>query len=190
MFTILFPHYESSLTARCFSDDDLRLQLRDTEGTLEALRQAGEESKLLVVNMFRGYDMFLFTHLWQLVREAQYRGILSVKDGPEADPYLRQHHRFMAHRIPRILTVPRWRGARWLLESHRSHLIRKDPYHYGHQFPRTPLDMPLLYPQNVPGHFEFTVAVSGADRQRMATGERVLPPQFITGNTHLTEAFA
>lgn len=188
MFTVYFLHRESSLTALYLSDDHLYDQLQETENVLEALRQGGDHSKLLAYRMFCGYDMFLLRHLWQLTHEAQRRGMCG--HGSE-DPYLRQHAAFQRHGIPLVLKVPRWAEALWLYESHRSQVMNlDDPGHYTWRFPRTPLLMPYLYPQNVPGHYDFTVAVTLGDRHRLDIGERVIPRSMIDKYKHLTEAFS
>lgn len=188
MFTVYLLGRESSLTAYSLSDDDLRDQLAQTEGLLELLRQpASEQAKILSYHMFRGYDMFLLRHLWQLTHEGRRRGMCGY--GLE-DPYLRQHAAFQRHGVPFVLKLPRWVGALWLYDSHRSQMIARDPEHYAWRFPRAPLGMPYLYPQNVPGHFEFTVATNLRDRLRLECGERVIPEPMIEKYTHLQEAFA
>jgi|SRR5687768_4281173 len=186
MFTVYFLHHESSLTAMALSDDHLREQLVETESLLEVLRQGGDQSKLLAYRMFRGYDMFLLRHLWQLAHEGRRRRMCGY--GAD-DPYLRQHAQFQRHGIPLVLKVPRWSGAAWLYESHRSQMILRDPAHYAWRFPRTPLGMPYLYPQNVPGHFEFTVDVALGDRLWLKDGRRVIPRSMLEKYTHLQEAF-
>lgn len=188
MFTVYFLHRESSLTALYLNDDHLRDQLWETENVLEILRQGNDQSKLLVYRMFRGYDMFLLRHLWQLTHEAQRRGLCG--HGAE-DPYLRQHAAFQRHGIPLVLKEPRWVGASWLYESHRSQVMNlEDPGHYTWRFPRTPLLMPCLYPQNIPGGYDFTVTVTLGDRRRLEVGERVIPPPMIDKYKHLSEAFS
>ena len=190
MFTLYFPHRGSVPIAQCLSDEDLDDQVVQTELLLEALRQGGERSKLLAYRMFMGYDMFLLMHLWQLSCEARRRGVHPPCHSAAEDPYLRQHARFLSLGISTAPAVPRWYGATWLHESHRSQLIFARPEHYAWQFPRTPLGMPYLYPQNIRGQFEFTVATNLGDRHRLDAGERVIPQAMIEKYNHLQEAFA
>lgn len=190
MFTLYFPHRGSVPTAQCLSDDDLDDQVWAAEGVLRALRSGDGQSKLLVYRMFMGYDMFVLMHLWQLSCEARRRGVHPPCHSAADDPYLRQHAQFLKIGISTTPKVPRWYGATWLHESHRSQLVLRQPRHYAWQFPRTPMMMPYLYPQNVSGHFEFTVATNVIDRRRLDTGERVIPQTMIGKYDHLQEAFA
>lgn len=42
--------------------------------------------------------------------------------------------------------LPPWVGDDELHQSHRSALVRKDPAHYGSQFPSVPPDLPYVWP--------------------------------------------
>jgi hypothetical protein len=42
--------------------------------------------------------------------------------------------------------LPPWLGDEALHRSHRSALVRKDPEHYGKQFPDVPPDLPYVWP--------------------------------------------
>jgi hypothetical protein len=71
--------------------------------------------------------------------------------------------------------MPRWFGYRAVHLSHASTLIRQRPEHYARLWPEVPLDMPMLWPQNVDGHFDFSVRLTRSDRALVVRGERVLP---------------
>lgn len=43
-------------------------------------------------------------------------------------------------------STPGWLGSFKFHQSHRSNLIRKDPEHYGPQFPNCPDDLPYYWP--------------------------------------------
>lgn len=187
MFTVYFPHRGSLPTAQCLSDDDLVEQQEVVQYVLSALRYGGNQSKLLAYRMFAHYDMFLLLHLWQLVCETGRRGLPPQPRRLDNNPYLQWRHRFLSEGISTTPRTPRWYGWTPLIEASRSALIRKNPAHYGHQFPTTALDMPYLWPLNVEGHFEFTVRVSEAERRLMASGARVIPPELVTNSKHLKE---
>jgi hypothetical protein len=42
--------------------------------------------------------------------------------------------------------LPPWLGDVEFHRSHQSALVRKDPEHYGHQFPEVPPDLPYVWP--------------------------------------------
>jgi hypothetical protein len=42
--------------------------------------------------------------------------------------------------------IPPWLGDEAVHRSHRSALVRKDPGHYGPQFPEVPADLPYVWP--------------------------------------------
>lgn len=44
--------------------------------------------------------------------------------------------------------LPPWHGNKAFHLSHQSNLIRKDPEHYGPQFPGVPDDLPYIWPIN------------------------------------------
>jgi hypothetical protein len=72
--------------------------------------------------------------------------------------------------------VPPWTKDIWLLCSHRSNLIRKDPKNYEKLWPGTPGNMPYLWPLNDPKEPDgYRLLVSMADYARMKKGERQLP---------------
>lgn len=70
--------------------------------------------------------------------------------------------------------MPRWFGYRAVHMSHQSTLIRLRPEHYARQWPDVPLDMPLLWPRNVDGHFDFSMTITSPDRRAVRRGELVL----------------
>lgn len=187
MFTVYFPHRGSLPTVRCLADEDLLEQQDTVQYVLSALRYGGNKSKLLAYRMFTQYDMFLLMHLWQIVCETGRRGLPPQPRRLDNNPHLKWRQRFLDEGVNTYPRTPRWYGWNPLVESSRSALIRKNPAHYGHQFPTTPLEMPYLWPQNVEGQFEFTVQLSGAERRLVASGERVIPLELVTKSKHLKE---
>lgn len=71
---------------------------------------------------------------------------------------------------------PEWLRDTDFLESHRSNLIRKEPGRYVLAFGEgTPRNAPYLWPENDERGDGYILRVSKADRDRLRTGERVLP---------------
>lgn len=87
---------------------------------------------------------------------------------------------FQIHQIlecmPHEFLVPPWMEDLNVHRSHRSYLIRKDPHHYAGQWPNTPENMPLLWPQVVPDDPRgYRVRLSELEEKLLLEGERELP---------------
>jgi len=50
--------------------------------------------------------------------------------------------------------LPAWLFDEEVLRSHRANLVRKDPEHYGAQFPDVPADLPYVWPVRSPAVLE------------------------------------
>ena len=69
---------------------------------------------------------------------------------------------------------PPWFGDADVMRSHRSNLIRKDAETYADRWPRTPENMPYLWP--IPLDVgSYQLKVSKADKELLRIGERKLP---------------
>lgn len=78
--------------------------------------------------------------------------------------------------VPHDLIEPPWLGDLNFHRSHRSYLIRRKPDHYESQWPNTPENMPLLWPQLVTSDPRgYRLRLSQTDIKLVRSGERKLP---------------
>lgn len=161
------PNVTESL--RCLHDDDLVKQIYDARDAARQMADAGPASRLLLVKMWRGYEGALVAFYLQACKEGLRRGVL----GPG-------HSAGEVWRIARdcqwgIAPIfPRWYCYALVHDSHASRLMRHRPEHYAHQFPLVPLDMPLVWPQNIPGRFDFSLVIQESSE---ASAHIVLDPE-------------
>jgi len=170
---VILPYANVTDSLRILCNDDLIDQIRQCEIILQILAEPNtDESKLLVHKMWRGYESAVLWHTIQACQEFDLRApqwqrrTLAVT----RRSWLRAQK--AGWRLPPLM--PRWFGYRLVHMSHQSHLIRHRPDTYARHWPDVPLDMPLLWPQNVPGRFEFTIDISALHRQALTRGELVL----------------
>lgn len=168
MMTLL-PLANVTASVQALHDEDLEIQMVDA-GRL--LRMCAEpfRSDTLVTAMWRHYEGGLLAYFLNVCKELQRRGV-----GRGVDWAIRQGW-FIAESAGWDLRplMPRWFGYRPVHLSHASYLIRERPSYYAQHWPDVPLDMPVLWPKNVNGHFDFTIAVSADDREAVLRGELVL----------------
>lgn len=181
MFTMYLPYSDTNASARCLDDDLLWQQLHDMPLLLKVLAHelTGQQSRLLCYNQWRGYEGFLANYTHRMQIEAQKRDLGHWLDEWRTSPYAQVWTVIREAGFNGASRAPRWVGGHWFLASQRSQLIRRNPAYYAHQFPTTPLDMPLLYPQNTPGKFDYTISVSKRDSDRLEDHERVIPAPFV-----------
>jgi len=178
MFKLYFPYSGQLETVRCFDDDMLLNQLGEAIGLCQALHEAGGGSKLLCVRQWRGYEGFVLLHLRRLQTEVMLRDLEYWDVNDIYSPYLLAWRRLTKKGIHQAPRPPRWIGGLWFLHSNRSELIRVRPEVYAQQFPTTPLEMPFLWPQNIPGHFDYYIDMSLGDRMAVTDRKYVIPEQF------------
>lgn len=91
------------------------------------------------VNMWRGYEFQFLLYQVAIVEEWEARGYEDTCLAKTA----RLYH-FNGH--VSYSGLPPWMGNPTLHISHQSNLIRKDPEHYGPQFPGVPDDLEYYWP--------------------------------------------
>lgn len=178
MFTVYHPHSNHQASAACLDDDRLWTQLHDSVLLCEALAMDAPKTKALAVKQWRGYEGYLLLFIRQMQLEAQRRDLGVWVDDERRGPYAHAWLAIAKKGLPQAPRPPRWMGGLWFLHSQRSQLIRMAPEHYAHQFPTTPLDMPLLYPQNRADRFDYTVDMSRRDKDLLWGQERVIPSEY------------
>lgn len=161
-------------SAKALHDEDLRTQIVDAGLALRAL---AEHQDGLVCRMWTGYEGGLLAYFLRLCHELEYRGV-------SAEHFIRRGWKLfgVAGFDVRPL-MPRWFGYRPIHLSHASTLMRQRPTHYARLWPQVPLDMPLLWPRNTDGRFDFSITLSTTDRAAMLRGDLVLG----LGTARLTE---
>jgi hypothetical protein len=154
--------------------DDKRLGKQRVEAKQIVMVLAGESSGYQhhpAIDMWRGYERALCLYgaaacyQWRIIRKFNCE-IYSWFSARET------WFRAEGHGTE----LPPWLQDPWLMRSHRSNLIRKDPVEYAPKFPNTPENMPYLWPVNDWRETKgYRLLVSMADYQRMVKGERQLP---------------
>lgn len=179
MFKVYVPYSDHLKSVACLDDDLLWNQLNDTVLLCQVLVDGTPRSKMLAYHQWSGYEGWLLLYIRRMQIEAQKRGLGSWQDDDRSSPYAEAWLVVSKAGLNQAPRAPRWVGGQWFLESQRSELIRINPEHYAQRFPTTPMEMPFLYPQNTPGHFDYTVTTSLRDLELYNAGERVIPEQFI-----------
>lgn len=179
MFTIYHPHTNHHDSAACFDDDLLWNQLHDASLLCRALAEKAPKTMMLSLKQWRGYEGYLLLYIRQMQLEAQRRDLGSWFDDERKSPYANAWVHITKAGLAQAPRPPRWMGGQWFLESQRSNLIRISPEHFAHQFPTARLDMPLLYPQNREGRFDYVIATSKRDHDLLDAGERVIPHEYL-----------
>lgn len=179
MLKVYMPYSDHLQSVAVLDDDLLWEQLDEAQLLCQALAMDAPNTKLLHVKQWRGYEGFLLLYLRRMQVECQKRGLGSWQDDQRYSPYARSWLLLGSAGKNTAPRPPRWIGGEWFLESNRSELIRLNPTHYAQRFPTTPLEMPFLFPQNTPGRFDYTVAMSRRDAEMYWEGERVIPDRFM-----------
>jgi hypothetical protein len=179
MFKVYMQHSDHLKSVACFDDDLLYNQLFDVVNLIDALCMHAPDSTLLAVRQWRGYEGYLLLYLRRMQIEVQKRDLGSWLDDDRNSPYAVAWLKLGKAGNNLAPKPPRWVGGHWFLESNRSELIRINPEHYAHQFPAARMEMPYLFPQNVPGRFDYTLEVSKKDRDLLDDMERVIPEEYI-----------
>lgn len=89
--------------------------------------------------------------------------------------------------VPHDLVMPPWMDDLNFHRSHRSYLIRKKPEYYAEQWPNTPENMPLFWPQNVDSDPRgYRLRLSAIEEKALLAGDRELP-EWLEYNTKKRE---
>lgn len=152
-----------SVTA--FHDDDLREQMVQAGLALRAVRDHRDG---LVCRMWQGYEGGLLAYFLRVCQELERRGV-PMQTMVQRAWRLATHAHFDVRPL-----MPRWFGYRPIHLSHASTLIRLRPAHYARLWPQVPLDMPVLWPRNTEGRFDFSVSISTTDRAALLRGDLTL----------------
>lgn len=181
MFKVYMPYSNHQESVAVLDDDLLWQQLHDTQNLVTAMAEnlTRNQSRLLAVRQWSGYEGYLLLYLRRMQVEAQKRGLGSWIDDDRNSPYAVAWLKFSKKGRMLAPRPPRWVGGQWFLHSNRSELIRINPEHYAQRFPTTPMEMPFLYPQNTPGSFDYTIDVSKRDSDLLEDHERVIPAPFV-----------
>jgi hypothetical protein len=162
------PAANTQESMRCLHDDDLIVQIREARNLLRAMAAETSESRLLMVRMWRGYEGGLLNYVGTACQEYERR----TSRHDHTQPILAEAWRLRGQRQwPIAPLYPRWYGYAPIHQSHRSTLIRQRPAYYARLWVDTPLDMPVLWPQNKKGAFDFSVTLSAVDREKVKRGE-------------------
>jgi hypothetical protein len=139
-------------SAKRLDNARLRSQIENAENILGILEAGDSASKaqqdLEEVRMWRGYEMALALYGMQccLVAVSRHLGSNFMGDGVLPFKYVWDDCKAAGMDKPEM---PPWAVDVDIVRSHRSRLIVLDPAHYGPQFPGTPKNMPVLWPQLV-----------------------------------------
>lgn len=175
MLKVYLPYSSTNASAECLDDDLLWQQLHEVPLLCQAIADSDERTKLLVVRQWRGYEGFLANYTHRMQIEAQKRELGHWLDEWRTSPYAEVWAIIRKAGFNPASKPPRWVGGHWFLASNRSELIRVNPTHYAQRFPTTPMEMPFLFPQNTPGKFDYTVAMSRRDSDLLYAQERTIP---------------
>lgn len=179
MFTVYMPYSATTASAECLDDDLLWQQLHQVPLLVEAIADHDVFSRRMDARQWRGYEGFLANYTHRMQIEAQKRGLGSWLDEWQDSPYAEVWAVIRRAGFNPASRPPRWIGGEWFLHSNRSQLIRLNPTHYAQRFPTTPMEMPFLIPQNIPGQFDYTIQVSKRDSDLLEDHERVIPAPFV-----------
>lgn len=167
--TTWLPVANLTATVHTLHDDDLAETTESALATLICLKKNTQRDSWNV-SMWRGYPGGVWVYFLQACQELERRG---------ADrKYYRelvQYGNVVSSGMDLRPVMPRWFGYRAVHLSHASTLIRERPTHYARCWPEVPLDMPMLWPVNKDGHFDFSIRIRRPDRELIVTGARVLP---------------
>jgi hypothetical protein len=83
------------------------------------------------VRMWRGYELALSAYMNTMIEEWEGRGY---------------RNRMVRVALPEIFSLPHWLGAPAFHASHRSNLLRKDPFHYRVYWPEERDDLGYVWP--------------------------------------------
>jgi Pyrimidine dimer DNA glycosylase len=76
-------------------------------------------------------------------------------------------------------SVPPWHKDLWIHRSHRSELVRRYPKRHKDDWPNTPQNMPILWPQIVSSDRRgYRLRLSEGDIGLLSIGDRVLPSEL------------
>lgn len=160
-----------SQTFDSLSDEMLGAQRLQAESLLKTLMGAEDEwAKHPVIYMWKGYEPALIIYGMMSCREWTFglgnadhafwtfarRGTELIKD---------KQYRYVR---------PPWMDDKDFIRSHRSHLRRIDPGHYGDQWENTPENMPLLWPV-VDADGGYELKVTKKDKELLKAGKLKLP---------------
>lgn len=167
-----------SATSRDLDKARLKLQMKQVctaFDILTGLKPDHPRAEHPAVKMWSGYEYALGVYgmmlgmEWSFHRgfaEAEefwylYRGIKEVKKTDKTFIY----------------EPPPWLGDTAVMASHRSNLARRDAVTYGKKWKICPPDMPYVWPV-VDREGKYILRISRSDKNRLETGERVLPAKY------------
>jgi hypothetical protein len=173
-------------TMRDLDQQRLGKQRVEAKQILSALEAQGDEDAAWgnhpAVQMWLGYEPALILyglfccHEWRIVRK--FNDSLWGHFADKAKEYgmLEVDETCRAANMPGDVEMPPWLANRWVLRSHRSKLMAKNPALYGKKYLGTPEDMPYLWPVNdwkLPE--KYWLRLSAPDLRRIRQEELVLP---------------
>lgn len=159
------PVANVTASMQALHDDDLDSQIIEAGLCLREL--FGDAQRTPTGAMWHGYEGGLWSYFLHACQEQQRRGV-------DTSALVTRGFRLLPRGEVLRPYMPRWYGYRPIHLSHASTLIRQRPDHYARLWPEVPLDMPLLWPRNTEGHFDFSIRISSRDRQALLDGSLVL----------------
>lgn len=171
--TTWLPVANLTTTMQALHDDDLAHVTEAALGTLLLMDRSVQRVAYPVLMAWSGYPGGLWSYFLQACQER-------IRRGEDVVEYVQQARRDTEGLDLRPI-MPRWFGYRAVHLSHASNLMRERPTYYARLWPTVPLDMPMLWPVNTDGHFDFSIRIRRVERALITTGARVLP---IAGEFH------
>lgn len=164
------PQIAFGASAKRLDDDRLVKQIEMCRQMVPLLD--AENQRLEEVRMWIGYEQRFCLYALMMVGEAVTKRWMHPVDSKIFHEYWRdlKDAGIGAERPP-------WEKDANIIRSHRSRLIALDPERYQPMFPRTPKNMPVLWPQVLrmdPSVYRLRLKTE--DIKRIGDGRRQLPP--------------
>jgi hypothetical protein len=178
MIVTWMPHIKPGESAHSMSDKHLLQQISSTDTILRVLEDYtppdGSEWQFLTKGMWLGFEWALAIHGLMCAHE-----LVNVR---KVSGFDRIDMSFIiavgkAHEdLGTNMVSPPWVGDYDVHRSHRSQLIAQNP-DYEQQWPQTPVNMPVLWPQEVDTEERgYRLRLSAGDKSRLRRGQLSLPP--------------
>jgi len=140
----------SDFAASAAALDDRRLGKQRVEA-LQILRALTREAygwkHHPAVRMWAGYEEALVAYALAVCKEWCRRGKADTCAAKILDDAALGRPPRTQRQLARAKRLPPWLGDDGFHRSHQSSLVRKDPEHYGPQFPGVPDDLPYVWPK-------------------------------------------
>lgn len=164
------PQIAFGASAKRLDDDRLVKQIEMCRQMVPLL--AAEDERLEEVRMWIGYEQRFCLYALMMVGEAVTKRWMHPVDSKIFHEYWRDLKDAGIGEAR-----PPWEKDTNIIRSHRSRLVALDSEHYRPQFPRTPDNMPVLWPQALRADPSvYRLRLKTEDVKRIGDGRRQLPP--------------